>query len=408
MLGVVAGVVAGVVLGTISGLVPGVHSNTVAGFLAGAAGPFLVLFGPDGLAAAIVATMVTHTFLDAVPSTFLGVPDPDTVLSVLPAHRLCLAGHGEEAVRVSALGSVAGFVLCLPLFVVFMLVLPPLQGYIDWGIGLVILGAAGLLIVFCRSPGWAFAVFGVSGVLGVFSLWYGHFSFGVFGVGEVLLPLLTGLFGVPVLLSSMRSMVPVAPQRFSGLSVGSREVVVQGIRGAVAGAVVGWLPGFSSGTANALLAIRRSGDFEREDARGYLVATSAANTANAVLGIAALYAVGRMRSGAMVALGSVELPPLSLLVLVAAVAALFAYGLTVTASRSAPVLMRVNQRLVAGVVLVFLVVVSFLFCGPFGLLILLAATLTGLVPGLVDVPRIFCMGAIMVPVMLFTLDFVRF
>lgn len=179
MLGAAAGCV---VLGTISGLVPGVHSNTVAGFLAGASGPLLVLFGPEGLAAAIVATMVTHTFLDAVPSTFLGVPDPDTVLSVLPAHRLCLAGHGEEAVRVSALGSVAGFVLCLPLFVVFMLVLPPMQGYIDWGIGLVILVAAGLLVVFSRSPGWAFAVFGVSGVLGVFSLGYAHFSFGMFGV----------------------------------------------------------------------------------------------------------------------------------------------------------------------------------------------------------------------------------
>lgn len=153
MLGAAAGCVVGVVLGTISGLVPGVHSNTVAGFLAGASGPLLVLSGPEGLAAAIVATMVTHTFLDAVPSTFLGVPDPDTVLSVLPAHRLCLAGHGEEAVRVSALGSVAGFVLCLPLFVVFMLVLPPMQGYIDWGIGLVILVAAGLLVVFSRSPG---------------------------------------------------------------------------------------------------------------------------------------------------------------------------------------------------------------------------------------------------------------
>ena len=232
MLGAVAGCVVGVVLGTISGLVPGVHSNTVAGFLAGCSGPLLLLFGSEGLAAAIVATMVTHTFLDAVPSTFLGVPDPDTVLSVLPAHRLCLAGHGEEAVRVSALGSVAGFVLCLPLFVLFMLVLPPMQGYIDWGIGLVILVAAGLLVVFSRSPGWAFAVFGVSGILGVFSLGYGYFSFGMFGTGEVLLPLLTGLFGVPVLLLSMQSSAEVPLQRFSGLLIGSREMVWSGVRGA--------------------------------------------------------------------------------------------------------------------------------------------------------------------------------
>ena len=223
MLGLVAGCLAGVLLGTISGIIPGVHSNTVAGFLAGASGPLLVLFGPEGLAAAIVATMVTHTFLDAVPSTFLGVPDPDTVLSVLPAHRLCLAGHGEEAVRVSALGSVAGFVLCLPLFVMFMYLLPPLQGYIDWGIGLVILLAAGLLIVFSRSPGWALAVFGASGILGVFSLGYAHFSFGIFGIGEVLLPLLTGLFGVPVLLSSMRSIAEIPPQKSDAMVILKRR-----------------------------------------------------------------------------------------------------------------------------------------------------------------------------------------
>ena len=111
-----------------------------------------------------------------------------------------------------------GFVLCLPLFVLFMLVLPPMQGYIDWGIGLVILVAAGLLVVFSRSPGWAFAVFGVSGILGVFSLGYGYFSFGMFGTGEVLLPLLTGLFGVPVLLLSMQSSAEVPLQRFSGLA----------------------------------------------------------------------------------------------------------------------------------------------------------------------------------------------
>lgn len=105
----------------------------------------------------------------------------------------------------------------------------------------------------------------------------------------------------------------------------------------------------------------------------------------------------------MVALGSLELPPLPSVVLVAAVAALCGYGLTIAASRSVLVLMRVNQR-----VLVFLVVVSFVFCGPFGLLILAAATLVGMISGLLDVPWIFCMGAVMVPVMLFTLDVIRF
>lgn len=183
------------------------------------------------------------------------------------------------------------------------------------------------------------------------------------------------------------------------------------MRGAVAGAIVGWLPGFSSGTANALLALRSDGDFEMHDSRRYLVATSAANTVNAVLGIAALYALGRTRSGAMVALGSFELPPISLLVLVAGFTAVAAYLLTIGASRCAPRIMGLiiglNQPLLAKIVLVFLILVSLAFCGHFGLFILLVATLIGMIPTWVDVPRIFCMGVIMLPVMLLTLDLIR-
>lgn len=402
MMGVVVGCILGILLGTISGLVPGIHSNTVAGFLAAMSGGVFVLLGAEGLAAAIVATMVTHTFLDIVPSTFLGVPDPDTVLAALPAHKLCLAGHGAEAIRISALGSSAGFVISLPIFFLFIILLPPLQEYIDWGIGLIILLAAGLLIIYSRSPGWAFLIFAVSGLLGIFSMAYAHFSFGFFGIGEVLLPLLTGLFGVPVLLSSMRSKTQISDQTFDGIHLSPRKIFTSGVRGSVAGSIVGWLPGFSSGTANALLVLGK--DFEKSDAREYLAATSAANTANAILCLAALYAVGRMRSGAMVALATIELPPLTLLLLICGVAAAAAYLLTIAMSYTSPWFMRVNQPRLAKVVLIFLILMSFIFCGPFGLLILFLATLVGMVPTLVDVPRIFCMGVIMLPVMLFTLD----
>src|SRR5690606_40354312 len=133
-----------------------------------------------------------------------------------------------------------------------------------------------------------FAVFLVSGLLGIYAMRFSYFSFGVFGIGEILLPLLTGLFGIPVLLTSMRALSKPAEQTFSGLMISQGSIIGNGIKGAFAGAIVGWLPGFSSGTANALLAVRRSS--EKMDPREYLVSTSAANTANAVLGLAALYA----------------------------------------------------------------------------------------------------------------------
>ncbi|HJJ87612.1 MAG TPA: tripartite tricarboxylate transporter permease [Methanocorpusculum sp.] len=401
MLSLLLGTLAGVILGTLSGLIPGLHTNTFAAAISAASVPLALVFGADGICCLLISCMIVHTFLDAVPSTFIGVPDADTVLSVLPAHQLYLSGKGEEAVRLSALGSLWGFVYAIPLFAAFYFVLPMFQTEIDWAIGLVILTAAGLLIVFSKTPFWALLMFLVSGLLGVFSMRFSYFSFGVFGAGEVLLPLLTGLFGIPVLLHALRANPAYAEQSFSGIFVSKKETAVNTIKGTFAGAIVGWLPGFSSGTANALLAFHRSGDYELNP-RGYLLSTSAANTANAVLGLAALYAVGRMRSGALAAVAEFPLPNIFMLLAAAGASAAAAYMLTVLFSKTGKYIAKVNQKMLSASVLTFLIILTAVFCGPFGLMILILSTAVGWIPAKIGIPRLYCMGAIMLPVMLFS------
>ncbi|MBR5142815.1 MAG: tripartite tricarboxylate transporter permease [Methanocorpusculum sp.] len=401
MLSLLLGTLAGVILGNLSGLIPGLHTNTFAAAISAASVPLALVFGADGICCLLISCMIVHTFLDAVPSTFIGVPDADTVLSVLPAHQLYLSGKGEEAVRLSALGSLWGFVYAIPLFAAFYFVLPMFQTEIDWAIGLVILTAAGLLIVFSKTPFWALLMFLVSGLLGVFSMRFSYFSFGVFGAGEVLLPLLTGLFGIPVLLHALRANPAYAEQSFSGIFVSKKETAVNTIKGTFAGAIVGWLPGFSSGTANALLAFHRSGDYELNP-RGYLLSTSAANTANAVLGLAALYAVGRMRSGALAAVAEFPLPNIFMLLAAAGASAAAAYMLTVLFSKTGKYIAKVNQKMLSASVLTFLIILTAVFCGPFGLMILILSTAVGWIPAKLGIPRLYCMGAIMLPVMLFS------
>ncbi len=401
MLSLLLGTLAGVILGTLSGLIPGLHTNTFAAAISAASVPLALVFGADGICCLLISCMIVHTFLDAVPSTFIGVPDADTVLSVLPAHQLYLSGKGEEAVRLSALGSLWGFVYAIPLFAAFYFVLPMFQTEIDWAIGLVILTAAGLLIVFSKTPFWALLMFLVSGLLGVFSMRFSYFSFGVFGAGEVLLPLLTGLFGIPVLLHALRANPAYAEQSFSGIFVSKKETAVNTIKGTFAGAIVGWLPGFSSGTANALLAFHRSGDYELNP-RGYLLSTSAANTANAVLGLAALYAVGRMRSGALAAVAEFPLPNIFMLLAAAGASAAAAYMLTVLFSKTGKYIAKVNQKMLSASVLTFLIILTAVFCGPFGLMILILSTAVGWIPAKLGIPRLYCMGAVMLPVMLFS------
>lgn len=398
MLEILAGVCIGVVLGTISGLIPGVHANTLAGILLGLQALLLTLLGPLALAGAMFAALITHTFVDAVPSTFLGIPDADTSLAVLPAHALCLEGKGEEAVRIAALGSAGAIILAVPLSVVCILLLPQLQPYFDWWIGILLIAVVGYMVVTSDAPCWALGVFGVSGLLGTFALHYSYLSWHtVGGESAILMPLLSGLFGISILLTAARGKIPT--QRFEGITLEDRKVVKCSVIGTAAGIAVGWLPGLSTASANAVLA---SVIGYEKDRRGYILATNAANTANAFIGLAALFALSRMRNGVMAALA--ELPPqsMSALMVVGVLAACAAYLITVSLGRYAPLLNGIDSTLLNRGVIGFVVILCIILTGPFGLVILILATATGLVPHIINLPAVYCMGSIMVPVMLYS------
>lgn len=395
------GAVIGIGCGVVSGLIPGIHANTMAGLLLSLQALLLAWFDPVVIASAMFAALVTHTFIDCVPGAFLGIPDADMSLAVLPAHSLCLEGRGEEAVRISALGSAAGVALSLPLALAFVLVLPALQPGIDWGIGLIILAVAGYLIVVSESPGWALAVFLVSGALGLFSLRYSFLAWQVGGESGVLMPLLSGLFGIAVLLRASHGDMPA--QHFTGIDLPPGAIRRGSVLGSIAGALVGWLPGLSNATANALLTSVIGYD---SNPREYILATSAANTVNAFLGLAALYAISRTRNGVMVALAAAEeVPPGTAILLAGALAAVGAYLLTILLSSMAGWFGGVNVTALNRGVIVFVVLLSLFLCGPFGGLVLLLATAVGYVPSLVNIRRVYCMGAIMVPVMVYSFGF---
>ena len=398
MIEILVGVMLGVVLGTVSGILPGIHANTLAGVLLSLQVALLPVIGPLALAATMFAALITHTFVDAIPTTFLGIPDADTALAVLPAHALCLEGNGEEAVRIAALGSACAMIIAVPGSVLCYFLLPALQPLFDWGIGLVLVAVIGYMIVTSEAPGWAFALFGISGILGIFTFHYGFLGWHSIGGGSALLmPLLTGLFGISVLLVASQGTMPA--QKFNGISMDGRSVARSSVLGTLAGVAVGWLPGLSNATANGVLASVIGYD---KDRRAYILATSAANTANAFIGLAALFALSRMRNGVMVALSALPLPPASALFVVGVVAACFAYVITVILSRSAHRLGGIEGRWLNSAVIVFVVAICLVLTGPFGGFVLLLATLIGLVPHMVNVPRMYCMGAVMVPVMLYS------
>ncbi|MGE4375201.1 MAG: hypothetical protein AB7D01_05780, partial [Methanoculleus sp.] len=85
-----------------------------------------------------------------------------------------------------------------------------------------------------------------------------------------------------------------------------------------------------------------------------------------------------------------------------ALAAVGAYLLTILFSRAAGLFSGVNVTALNRAVIIFIVLLSFVLCGPFGILVLLLATAVGCVPALVNIRRVYCMGAIMLPVMVYS------
>ena len=398
MIEILLGIILGIILGTISGIIPGIHANTLAGVLLSLQVALLALLGPLALAGTMFAALITHTFVDAIPSTFLGIPSADTSLAVLPAHALCLEGNGEEAVRIAALGSACAMIIAVPLSVLCFFLLPALQPYFDWWIGILLIAAVGYMIVTSDAPGWALGIFSVSGILGLFSLYYGFFSWHTLsGSSAILMPLLTGLFGISVLITATHGALPV--QQFRGIRMENKSIIKCSALGTLAGIAVGWLPGLSTASANGVLASVIGYD---KDRRAYILATNAANTANAFIGLAALFALSRMRNGVMVALSELPMPTMSELTVIGVVASCAAYIITVALSRSANKLNGINGSQLNHAVIIFIVALSLILTGPFGLIILIMATAVGLVPHIVNVSRVYCMGAIMLPVMLYS------
>ena len=104
----------GCAIGTFSGMVPGIHVNTLAALLLASypAIEAMIPLEPSDSAVAVaccvMSASVVHSYVDFVPSVFIGAPDSEDAVSVLPGHRLLLQGRGMEAVRSAAIGSLVG------------------------------------------------------------------------------------------------------------------------------------------------------------------------------------------------------------------------------------------------------------------------------------------------------------
>jgi len=143
LLAIIVFTLLGCLAGIITGLVPGIHVNNVAYMVLASQSIIISMavwaFGwalPSSyelmiiVCSLVIGNVITHTFLDFIPSVFLGAPEGDTALSLLPGHRMMLAGRGYEAVKCSVIGSFGAVLGALALLVPMRLLIgSPVHAY---------------------------------------------------------------------------------------------------------------------------------------------------------------------------------------------------------------------------------------------------------------------------------------
>ena len=391
----------GILAGTISGITPGIHINLIAIFLISVSNFFLSYTSPMVLVIFIVAMSICHSFLDFIPSIFLGAPDEDTALSILPGHELLLKGKGYEAVILTAYGGVIAILIIILLTPLFILFLPAVYSYVKLFVPFILIVASASLILGDKNKRvLALIVFALSGFLGIATL--------NIQMKEPLLPLLTGLFGSSSLITSIMKKTKLPKQRIVKLRdvrIKLKKIWKVILASFIASPLCSFLPALGSSQA-AILGSEIAG--KKLDEKGFLVLLGSVNTIVMGLSFATLYAIQKSRTGSAVAVSKLlenfSLAHLGVIMLAVLITGIIAFFLAIFLAKIfCRTIMKINYSKLSFFILLFIIVVVIIFSGWLGLLVFIVSTATGLIAILLGVRRTHLMGCLLIPSIILSL-----
>ena len=383
--------IVGLVIGVIAGMTPGLHPNSAIPIMAG----LTFFFNPLAAAIILISSTVVNSFVSMIPSILLGAPEDSDVLSVLPGHKLLLEGRGYEAIRLTVIGSLGGMLFSLALLPLFYFVIPPVYEFIKPFIHILLILVVGYMVLIekgFKRKIYSILIFFAAGILGFLVL---NFS------DKMIFPLLSGLFGLPLLLLSLFTKTSFPKKNtfdFEKLKV--KRMGISSLLGSLAGIITGLLPGV--GSAQATL-IAQAGN-KSNDPKDFLMSIGAVTTANVIYSILALWIIGKGRSGVAIAVSelvNIDFQYVMIFLVIIAISSGFASYITLKLTRPVlSILKKVNYCMISLFILILLFSLIFIFSGVLGLFVGIVALSIGLIPNFVSVKRTHCMGCLILLVIM--------
>ncbi|VVB78662.1 Tripartite tricarboxylate transporter TctA family protein [uncultured archaeon] len=387
----------GIIIGIITGLFPGIHINLVAAFLLASSVFLLNIFQPISLAVFIVSLSITHIFTDFIPTIFLGAPDSDTTLSILPGHEMLIKGEGYEAVILSIIGALIGVIILLPFIPIFIYILPIIYPYVQRIIPIILITIIFMMILSEKGKNkfLTILIIFLSGCLGYFSL--------NLNIKEALLPLLTGLFGSSSLITSILKKQEIPIQNITKIKAIiknlKKDSIIKSISASViASPICSFLPSLGSSQASIIGSIV-IGELDRKE---FIILNGIVNTLVMSLSFIILYSIKKSRTGSSVAINTL-LPSLTkndleIIILAVIVSAIFAFLISIMIVKNfSKLITKINYTKLSILILSLLTIVTLIFSGIIGLIILITSTALGVLCILSRIKRTSLMGCLLIP-----------
>lgn len=259
ILEILIAIILGIFIGIFTGLTPGIHINMVSLLVLTLSPLLMQKFGINviSMCVFIIALGVTHTFLDAIPSIYLGAPDENTILGVLPGHRYLLRGQGLMAVKLFTIGSFFGLIAGVIIFPLLYYITKYSYSLFERFFALILIAVIIFMVYRDDKKLWAITVVMMSGLFGmiVFNL----------NMPDPLFPMLSGLFGLSTLIISLNDNNKIPEQNIEAhTKIDQKQTLLSIIAGNFSSFIVSTFPGLSSSIA-AVISMQFVKDLETRD-----------------------------------------------------------------------------------------------------------------------------------------------
>lgn len=384
----------GIFIGIFTGLIPGIHVNLVVTSLF-AISPFLLKYlEPLSLGVFIISLAVAHSFLDTIPSIYLGAPESENALSVLPGQKMLLQGKGYQAVKITILGTYVGMIIAVFLIPLFIFVAKNIYVFLKPFLVYFLFFIIMFMILKEKQKFLAFIVFMLSGTLGliVFSM----------NIREPLFPILSGLFGVSGLIISFSDNTIIPKQIVDdNIDLTNRELFYS-----VFGSSIGvFLIQFFPGLGPAQGAVLASQFIKNIKDKMYLALVGAQGTMSVVFSLVTFYTLGKAKDGSIVILSKLIKMDFNIFLILIFVM-LFAGSISVFlvlyfSKIFSKLITKINYKFLVISIIFFIFAMSLVLNGFIGIVILITATSIGLIAPLTGVARNHAMGCLLLPVLFY-------